>query len=67
MRLLSIVPELHMLLNTYRKAMPRMGYESLLLFVIFRIYFVGLNMMIDIVQKTLQRGGESKRSTFKRS
>jgi voltage-gated sodium channel len=38
LRLVSIVPELRVLLNAFLKAIPRMGYVSLLMFVIFYIY-----------------------------
>jgi len=38
LRLVSIVPELRVLLNAFLQAIPRMGYVSLLMFVIFYIY-----------------------------
>ena len=38
LRLVSIVPELRVLLNAFLRAIPRMGYVSLLMFVIFYIY-----------------------------
>jgi voltage-gated sodium channel len=38
LRLVSIVPELRVLLNAFVNAVPRMGYVSLLMFVIFYIY-----------------------------
>ena len=38
LRLVSMVPELRMLLNAFLKAIPRMGYVSLLMFIIFYIY-----------------------------
>jgi voltage-gated sodium channel len=38
LRLVSIVPELRVLLNAFVRAIPRMGYVSLLMFVIFYIY-----------------------------
>lgn len=38
LRLISIIPELRVLLNAFMKAMPRMGYVSLLMFILFYIY-----------------------------
>jgi voltage-gated sodium channel len=38
LRLVSIIPELRVLLNAFLQAIPRMGYVSLLMFVIFYIY-----------------------------
>ncbi len=38
LRLVSVVPELRMLINALLKAIPRMGYIALLMFVIFYIY-----------------------------
>ena len=38
LRLVSIIPELRLLLNAFLKAIPRMGYVSLLMFIIFYIY-----------------------------
>jgi voltage-gated sodium channel len=38
LRLVSIVPELRVLLNAFLQAIPRMGYVSLLMFVIFYVY-----------------------------
>ncbi|WP_299570092.1 ion transporter [uncultured Shewanella sp.] len=38
LRLVSMVPELRMLINALLKAIPRMGYIALLMFVIFYIY-----------------------------
>lgn len=38
LRLVSMVPELRMLVNALLKAIPRMGYIALLMFVIFYIY-----------------------------
>lgn len=38
LRLVSIVPELRVLLNAFVTAIPRMGYVSLLMFIIFYIY-----------------------------
>ena len=38
LRLVSMVPELRLLINALLKAIPRMGYIGLLMFVIFYIY-----------------------------
>ncbi len=38
LRLVSMVPELRLLINALIKAIPRMGYIALLMFVIFYIY-----------------------------
>ena len=38
LRLVSVVPELRSLINALLKAIPRMGYIALLMFIIFYIY-----------------------------
>ena len=38
LRLISIIPELRVLLGAFLTAIPRMGYVSLLMFIIFYIY-----------------------------
>jgi voltage-gated sodium channel len=38
LRLVSVIPELRLMLNAFVKAIPRMGYVSLLMFIIFYIY-----------------------------
>lgn len=38
LRMISIIPELRMLLNSLLKALPRLGYVALLMFIIFYIY-----------------------------
>lgn len=38
LRLISIIPELRVLLNAFFKAIPRMGYVALLMFIVFYIY-----------------------------
>ena len=38
LRLVSMIPELRVLLSAFVKAIPRMGYVSLLMFIIFYIY-----------------------------
>ncbi len=52
LRLVSIIPELRVLLNAFVRAIPRMGYVSLLMFVIFYIYAATGSMFFhDINQK----------------
>jgi voltage-gated sodium channel len=49
LRLVSIIPELRVLLNAFVTAIPRMGYVSLLMFIIFYIYAaVGSMFFSDI-------------------
>lgn len=38
LRMISIIPELRMLLNSLLKALPQLGYVMLMLFIIFYIY-----------------------------
>ena len=38
LRMVSIIPELRMLLNSLLKAMPQLGYVALMMFIIFYIY-----------------------------
>jgi voltage-gated sodium channel len=38
LRMISIIPELRMLLNSLLRAMPQLGYVLLLMFIIFYIY-----------------------------
>ncbi len=38
LRMVSIIPELRMLLNSLMRALPRLGYVALLMFIIFYIY-----------------------------
>lgn len=38
MRMVSIIPELRMLLNSLLKALPQLGYVALMMFIIFYIY-----------------------------
>jgi voltage-gated sodium channel len=38
LRMISIIPELRLLLNSLLKAMPQLGYVVLLMFIIFYIY-----------------------------
>ena len=49
MRLVSMVPELRMLMNALLKALPKMGYVALFMFIIFYIYAaVGSFLFHDI-------------------
>ncbi|RLA22874.1 MAG: ion transporter [Gammaproteobacteria bacterium] len=49
LRLVSIIPELRILMNALVKSIPRMGYVSLLMFIIFYIYAaVGSIFFADI-------------------
>ncbi len=38
LRMVSIIPELRMLLNSLAKALPQLGYVALMMFIIFYIY-----------------------------
>lgn len=38
LRMISIIPELRMLLNSLLKALPQLGYVALMMFIIFYIY-----------------------------
>ena len=49
LRMVSIVPELRLLLNSLLKAMPQLGYVILLMFIIFYIYAaVGASFFAEI-------------------
>jgi len=49
LRLVSVVPELRFLINSLLKAIPRMGYIALLMFIIFYIYAaIGSMFFADI-------------------
>ncbi|WP_246119287.1 ion transporter [Aliikangiella coralliicola] len=52
LRLVSMIPELRILINALLKAIPRMGYIALLMFVIFYIYAaIGSILFENINQK----------------
>lgn len=53
LRLVSIVPELRVLLNAFLQAIPRMGYVSLLMFVIFYIYAAIGSMFFERINADL--------------
>ncbi|MDX1796903.1 MAG: ion transporter, partial [Hydrogenovibrio sp.] len=53
MRLISFIPELRVLVNALLKAMPRMGYVALLMFIIFYLYAVIGNLLFSQVNPKL--------------
>jgi len=53
LRLVSMVPELRLLINALMKAIPRMGYIALLMFVIFYIYAAVGSMYFSQINKVL--------------
>ena len=53
LRLISIIPELRVLLNAFLHAIPRIGYVSLLMFVIFYIYAAMGSMFFHHINEVL--------------
>ena len=53
LRLVSMVPELRILINALLKAIPRMGYIVLLMFVIFYIYAAIGSMFFHTINEVL--------------
>ncbi|MEJ2592309.1 MAG: ion transporter [Candidatus Thiodiazotropha sp.] len=53
LRLVSIIPELRILMNAFVTAIPRMGYVSLLMFIIFYIYAAIGSMFFSGINSTL--------------
>lgn len=53
LRLVSMVPELRLLINALIKAIPRMGYIALLMFVIFYIYAAIGSILFAQINETL--------------
>ena len=53
LRLVSIIPELRVLLNAFVSAIPRMGYVSLLMFIIFYIYAAVGSIIFHDINPTL--------------
>ncbi|HEA53777.1 ion transporter [Marinobacter antarcticus] len=53
LRLVSVVPELRFLINSLLKAIPRMGYIALLMFIIFYIYAAMGSMFFASVDEKL--------------
>nr|WP_172838774.1 ion transporter [Solemya velesiana gill symbiont] len=53
LRLVSVIPELRVMLNAFVKAIPRMGYVSLLMFIIFYIYAAMGSMFFNEINPEL--------------
>ena len=53
LRLISIIPELRVLLSAFLKAIPRMGYVSLLMFIIFYIYAAAGSIFFHNINEVL--------------
>jgi voltage-gated sodium channel len=53
LRLVSIIPELRVLLNAFITAVPRLGYVSLLMFIIFYIYAAAGSLFFGDINETL--------------
>jgi len=53
LRLVSMVPELRLLINALIKAIPRMGYIALLMFVIFYIYAAVGSLLFHQINEVL--------------
>jgi voltage-gated sodium channel len=53
LRLVSVIPELRVLLNSFVKSLPKMGYVSLLMFIIFYIYAAIGSMFFHAINSEL--------------
>ena len=53
LRLISMIPELRVLINSLLKALPRMGYIALLMFIIFYLYAAIGSFMFDTINPKL--------------
>lgn len=53
LRLISMIPELQILLTAFMKSIPRMGYVSLLMFIIFYIYAAFGSIFFSNINETL--------------
>ena len=53
LRLVSVIPELRVMLNAFVKSIPRMGYVSLLMFIIFYIYAAAGSMFFHNISYQL--------------
>ena len=53
LRLVSMVPELRLLVNALLKAIPRMGYIALLMFVIFYMYAAVGSLLFEDIEPEL--------------
>ena len=53
LRMVSIIPELRVLVNSLLKAMPQLGYVMLLMFIIFYIYAAIGSTFFNLINPTL--------------
>jgi voltage-gated sodium channel len=53
LRMVSVIPELRMLLNSLLKALPQLGYVVLLMFIIFYIYAAVGSILFEKINPTL--------------
>lgn len=53
LRMISVIPELRLLLNSLLKAMPQLGYVILLMFIIFYIYAAIGSTLFENINPTL--------------
>lgn len=53
LRLVSVIPELRFLINSLLKAIPRMGYIALLMFIIFYIYAAMGSLFFNRINEVL--------------
>lgn len=53
LRLVSVIPELRILMNALVKSIPRMGYVTLLMFIIFYIYAAVGSMFFNEINEVL--------------
>ncbi len=53
LRLVSVIPELRVLLNAFLQAIPRMGYVALLMFLVFYIYGAIGSMLFHAINPDL--------------
>jgi voltage-gated sodium channel len=53
LRLISIIPELRILISALIKALPPMGYVLLLMFIMFYIYAAVGSLLFDSINKVL--------------
>ena len=55
LRLVSLIPELRVLISAFLLALPRMGYVSLLMFIIFYIYAAAGSFFFETINPELWR------------
>ena len=53
LRMISIIPELRILLNSLLQALPRLGYVAALIFIIFYIYAATGSLFFEKINPTL--------------